>query len=1720
MRRQTKQPKTKEKNEKLENTDNGSVNGVNGDVGSEDGEGVETEDELRDEEREKLLRVLVGELEDLPPLGSKIVRIFTSSTFTDTTMERNALMENVYPKLKSSLREKYGLEFQVVDMRWGVRDEATDDHMTTSLCMQEIDNCQRLSIGPNFIVFLGQKYGYRPIPTHIDADEFNMLRDCIQNEADELELIDVWYRRDYNTIPAVYILQPISSILTNFNNKRKKRLMETDRKTWWDILGRLQRILRKAAQVLFIAKKFDREQMHNYFMSVTEREITRGILKAKNVKDHCLAYVREIENINITLLRFAEKFIKFVDISDRNVDGDAQKMLKTLRDDKLPAKMPDSNIVRFKVEWGGKEGIDIKIHKEYIETFCQHFYSNVLRLVDDAMTKNEKLSTNSVYVEVLQHLKACYNSCKVFQGREDMVTMIQQYVLGKLGKSDKPLILFGDSGCGKTSLMAKGSSQARSWFSKNSSPFLVLRFLGTTPNSSSIIPLLKSLCQQLTWLYEIPDEYIPDELSPLVQHFKKLLTYASKEKPLVLILDSLDQLSGAHGAHQLAWLPTTLPPNVRLIVSTLPNYYGILDTLRNMTEIPENYIEVLPLGENLSATILKFWLKNANRTLTEEQRGLVNEAFTKCNLPLYVKLVFDEVCRWKSYTALQNISLALNIHDSIYKLFERIEIQHGKTLVSHALGYITAAKSGLSEAELEDLLSLDEKVLNDVYQYHLPPVRRIPPLLWTRIRSDLPSYLSEREADGANVVNWYHRQFIEAAKQRYFKNLNYASEIHSNIAEYFLGMWGGGKPKPFEYTESQRKMFHLEQKGCKKDRKVPSQPLLFADESGNQLRHNLRKLNELPYHLVRSHRYEELYCQVIFNYNWLHAKLNSMPLQSVLSDFEDLLDHVYQKDVKLIADVIRLSSSILGHCPDNLGPQIIGRLLPYFTINENIRSLIQQCDTDGLTRCALVPVHHCLHTPGGPLQFSLEGHLSAPFGIVVTSNAKYLISVSNTFIIFDLSTGEVFRTIAPGIEGIMQSLVVSENDKFAAGFTNNNQVIVCNILTGEHVKIMPPLKVQKESTVLGTTMNNTHLVIWTEHEWFLYTISGRFLSRHTIEMSMPIISSDFGPDGRLYIVVKSGGPNDNDMTLEMSDNSIEPFEFHSAISISKDKQIMYTCTEKSDNFVAVYKRDGAVWRYDKTLGDNFDMVLALNLSEDEKFLVATIALGYKLWNLKTDVMVPLKLPHGTRNNLTKNTLNGLVTLTRNNHFVVAAVRKNLYVWDVKQGNMVKVLDAHFGRIIALTAVTHGCNKIISSSIDKTIKVWNFDNILEDVHSIDRLEKPIETIDIASEVPICVTTSRNCVGVWNLENGKLLKTFGTTASTSVITEAVITGDGNYVCASETANIVMWDVSKDAAVKVKTLPQIDTQKLIRNEFDTRIIAIGKLGDTKGSVVCYSLPEGDQIYKFEYGLRVFKNGIITCDGSFLALPAVDKSGDVIGVYHAKTGTHFYNFQLKYATYKPLIKLIPMPHDPNQVALIDEDKGNILDLKKKTLVRSVTRWNGQVTKTGKNGLYAPSRGGLEYLELKHGKTVKTLIKKVAEGVFSVDVMFSKNDRHVVYYHSGHRTLRVFRLSDGKMVAKYKAQAEVKVLTCSPGGMSVIIGCVDGSMTVLALADPFYEENISFLKAIPSRQRHQIGIGQVSGDKKCDSTTPKNSIGTAFQVARFVAKARGAQGSGACIQS
>ena len=40
-------------------------------------------------------------------------------------------------------------------------------------------------------------------------------------------------------------------------------------------------------------------------------------------------------------------------------------------------------------------------------------------------------------------------------------------------------------------------------------------------------------------------------------------------------------------------------------------------------------------------------------------------------------------------------------------------------------------------------------------------------------------------------------------------------------------------------------------------------------------------------------------------------------------------------------------------------------------------------------------------------------------------------------------------------------------------------------------------------------------------------------------------------------------------------------------------------------------------------------------------------------------------------------------------YAIAGIRKELYVWSVETGELVKSLDAHFSRIIDVQPLTHG-----------------------------------------------------------------------------------------------------------------------------------------------------------------------------------------------------------------------------------------------------------------------------------------------------------------------------------------------------------------------------------------------------------------------------------------------
>lgn len=98
----------------------------------------------------------------LPP----IIRVFLSSTFRDMAVERNHLIQTVFPRLKR-LALAHGITVQEIDLRWGVTEEQVHRGETVAICLDEIDRCR--GYPPFFIGMLGERYGWVPDTDAMEA---------------------------------------------------------------------------------------------------------------------------------------------------------------------------------------------------------------------------------------------------------------------------------------------------------------------------------------------------------------------------------------------------------------------------------------------------------------------------------------------------------------------------------------------------------------------------------------------------------------------------------------------------------------------------------------------------------------------------------------------------------------------------------------------------------------------------------------------------------------------------------------------------------------------------------------------------------------------------------------------------------------------------------------------------------------------------------------------------------------------------------------------------------------------------------------------------------------------------------------------------------------------------------------------------------------------------------------------------------------------------------------------------------------------------------------------------------------------------------------------------------------------------------------------------------------------------------------------------------------
>lgn len=186
--------------------------------------------------------------------------------------------------------------------------------------------------------------------------------------------------------------------------------------------------------------------------------------------------------------------------------------------------------------------------------------------------------------------------------------------------------------------------------------------------------------------------------------FNCALRKASKDNPVVIFLDSFDQLDPLEEAMNISWIPKRLPPDVKMVISVLKdkdekkgdNEKGntLYTKLKNefFKKDKGNVLKVDSLSQDEAEELMDSYLESRGRRVTQEQKSKVFQTMEQCRLPLFLRLTFEEITRWPSYLPQEKTALQTSLDTAITALFQRLENLHSKELVSTALGLLTVGE--------------------------------------------------------------------------------------------------------------------------------------------------------------------------------------------------------------------------------------------------------------------------------------------------------------------------------------------------------------------------------------------------------------------------------------------------------------------------------------------------------------------------------------------------------------------------------------------------------------------------------------------------------------------------------------------------------------------------------------------------------------------------------------------------------------------------------------------------------------------------------------------------------------------------------------------------------------------------------------------------------------------------------------------------------------------
>lgn len=642
----------------------------------------------------------------------RYIRFFISSTFIDMDKERN-LLHTIFQDLNHIYAEQQW-QIEYIDLRWGITHEASLDNCTIRICMEELERCRIRSPKPNFIILLGERNGWIPLPEELSLKE----SETVQQRAtdDELQIFNQWYRIDTNQLPEpAVLLQP-----------RYGDFIDNDKwehEAYLPLKHLFDRIFRKS-------------------VSATALEISHGIRTMEEAQ-YVTAYFRSI-----------------TDAPDSFKDEESPEVANLKAS--LQERLPQSNIYSEQIDY-------VEYNSEaFDQRFVSEMKKRLIEIIDRVIAEHP-----DEFDEASTHMEIAESESRFFIGREAELNMLDQYVNDK--DANHALWLKADFGAGKSALMAQLACRYRSTHnvicrfcdeteqSSDGSRLL-----------NSIWTQMRDLYPINNWVQkDLPGfgsrrHFI--RMSAADMFNTRLHQIVANPRPLLIIVDGIDNLpdEGSEEFLNMKWADCTLCPDVRVIItSTYDHRLDITPTHIDIRDLAApQFGEAIRMVEEL--------LKLNGRRLTEEQHRQMGNAITNSDKqPLFLYLMANFFMKVHSYDKLPDlpsdlpslIRMILSRQTSIH--------HHDPHLVRNVLSLFASARYGLSHTEILQILASDREFMDHLHdsnphEWHVDKEHpMIPPVLWSRLYADTSFFFKTRHGKLGNLLRIRHGEFRRIIQELY-----------------------------------------------------------------------------------------------------------------------------------------------------------------------------------------------------------------------------------------------------------------------------------------------------------------------------------------------------------------------------------------------------------------------------------------------------------------------------------------------------------------------------------------------------------------------------------------------------------------------------------------------------------------------------------------------------------------------------------------------------------------------------------------------------------------------------------------------------------------------------------------------------------------------------------------------------------------------------------------